>query len=123
MGVALFSSEKYARLNRMRGEILLTNQWSLCINFGKIVHLLTEFPFLGFVPRPTRLDFDQSSSEGHPSAYEELQDKQRPLSVPTPPERGERRYKNNNHQDHHHVTKVPVGFTLHTITYSGEILS
>ena len=37
-----------------------------------------------------------------------LQEKQRPLSVPTPPERGERRYKNNNHQDHHHVTKVPV---------------
>jgi len=63
--------------------------------------------FAGFVPRPTRLDFDQSSSEGHQSAYEELQDKQRPLSVPTPPERGERRYKNNNHQEHHHVSKVP----------------
>merc|ERR1719187_3232744 len=63
--------------------------------------------FAGFVPRPTRLDFDQSSSEGHQSAYEELQEKQRPLSVPTPPERGERRYKNNNHQEHHHVTKVP----------------
>ena len=59
------------------------------------------------MPRPTRLDFDQSSSEGHQSAYEELQDKQRPLSVPTPPERGERRYKNNNHQEHHHVSKVP----------------
>jgi len=67
----------------------------------------TKILVYGFVPRPTRLDFDQSSSEGHHSVYDELQEKQRPLSVPTPPERGERRYKNNNHQDHHHVTKVP----------------
>ena len=59
----------------------------------------------GFVPRPTRLDFDQSS-DGHPSVLEDLHDK-RASYVPTPPERGERRYKNNNHQDHH-VTKVPV---------------
>jgi len=58
--------------------------------------------FTGFVPRPTRLVFDPPS-EGQ----QELQEK-RPHSVPTPPERGERRYKNNNHQDHHHgVTKVP----------------
>jgi len=60
--------------------------------------------FAGFVPRPTRLDFDQSS-DGHPSVLEDLHDK-RASYVPTPPERGERRYKNNNHQDHH-VTKVP----------------
>ena len=66
-----------------------------------------QFSILGFVPRPTRLVFDQPS-EGQ----QELQDK-RPHSVPTPPERGERRYKNNNHQDHHHgVTKVPVGSVL-----------
>ena len=79
----------------------------LCIGLEPRV-FVTEFSILGFVPRPTRLDFDQSSSEGHHSVYDELQEKQRPLSVPTPPERGERRYKNNNHQDHHHVTKVPV---------------
>ena len=93
----------------MRGETQLTKPMELCIGLEPRV-FVTEFSILGFVPRPTRLDFDQSSSEGHHSVYDELQEKQRPLSVPTPPERGERRYKNNNHQDHHHgVTKVPVG--------------
>jgi len=62
----------------------------------------TKILVYGFVPRPTRLVFDPPS-EGQ----QDLQEK-RPHSVPTPPERGERRYKNNNHQDHHHgVTKVP----------------
>merc|ERR1719228_3067217 len=60
--------------------------------------------FAGLVPRPTRLDFDQTS-DGHPSVVEELSDK-RASYVPTPPERGDRRYRNNNHQDQH-VTKVP----------------
>ena len=58
------------------------------------------------MPRPTRLVFDPPS-EGQ----QELQDKR--SHAPTPPERGERRYKNNNHQDHHHgVSKVPVGFSI-----------
>ena len=71
----------------------------------------SEFSILGFVPRPTRLVFDQPS-EGQA----DLPDKR---TVPTPPERGERRYKNNNHQDHHHgVTKVPVGSSLK----EGEVL-
>ena len=76
----------------------------LCIGLEPRVFVI-EFSILGFVPRPTRLVFDQPS-EGQP----DLPDKR---TVPTPPERGERRYKNNNHQDHHHgVTKVPVGSSL-----------
>jgi len=60
--------------------------------------------FAGFVPvRPQRLDFD--GSEREPSLLEDVSDK-RSSFVPTPPERGERRYKNNNHGDHH-VAKVP----------------
>ena len=74
-------------------------------NFSKTE--ISDFSILGFVPRPTRLVFD-SPSEGQ----QEQQDP-RPHTGPTPPERGERRYKNNNHQDHHHgVTKVPVGSTI-----------
>merc|ERR1719471_991097 len=62
--------------------------------------------FAGFVPRPTRLDFDQSS-DGHPSVLEtDLHHDKRPSYVPTPPERTTRYTKNNNHGDHH-VAKVP----------------
>lgn len=63
-----------------------------------------EIESLGFVPRPTRLDFDQSS-DGQSSVVEELPalQEKRPLSVPTPPERSDRRYaKNNEHHHHHH---------------------
>ena len=61
----------------------------------------------GFVPRPQRLDFDQTN-DGHQSVSgDDLQE--RSSYAPTPPDR-ERRYKNNNHQEHHHhhvVSKVP----------------
>jgi len=64
----------------------------------------TKVLVYGFVPvRPQRLDFD--GSEREPSLLEDVSDK-RSSFVPTPPERGERRYKNNNHGDHH-VAKVP----------------
>ena len=73
---------------------------------------------VGFVPRPTRLDFDQSS-DGHPSVLEtDLHHDKRPSYVPTPPERTTRYTKNNNHQDHH-VTKVPVSFGF--CAYDGSI--
>jgi len=66
---------------------------------------LDNDPLAGFVPRPTRLDFDQSS-DGQSSVLEELPvSEKRPLSVPTPPERSERRYSKNEHQEI--VTKVP----------------
>ena len=55
------------------------------------------------MPRPTRLDFDQSS-DGQSSVVEELPalQEKRPLSVPTPPERSDRRYAKNNEHHHHH---------------------
>ena len=72
------------------------------------------------MPRPTRLQFDDQSSDGHSghsghgAVVEDLSlvDK-RQSYVPTPPERGDRRYKNNNHQDHHVTTKVPVSKHWH----------
>jgi len=64
-------------------------------------------PMAGFVPRPTRLDFDQSS-DGQSSVLEELPvSEKRPLSVPTPPERAERRYSKNNEHHQENVSKVP----------------
>jgi len=67
----------------------------------------TKILVYGFVPRPTRLDFD---SDGQSSVLEDLPvSEKRPLSVPTPPDRGDRRYS-KNHDIHHqqeHVSKVP----------------
>ena len=123
MGVAVFKSEKCARLNRMRGSVgQSTEQPSYalaCIvqpwlNYSPIQTSLNSAQYIigsltaGFVPvRPQRLDFD--GSEREPSLLEDVSDK-RSSFVPTPPERGERRYKNNNHGDHH-VAKVPVNIT------------
>jgi len=61
----------------------------------------------GFVPRPTRLDFDQSS-DGQSSVLEDLPiSEKRPLSVPTPPERSDRRHSKNNDLHQEIVSKVP----------------
>ena len=77
--------------------------------------------FAGFVPRPTRLDFD---SDGQSSVLEDLPvSEKRPLSVPTPPDRGDRRYS-KNHDIHHqqeHVSKVPVRLIAQAYPGMGNI--
>jgi len=79
----------------------------------------TKILVYGFVPRPTRLDFDAASSDGgqssvtdeppHPAHHQLSQaSEKRPLSVPTPPERAERR--SSKGLDHHvteNQSKVP----------------
>lgn len=79
----------------------------------------TKILVYGFVPRPTRLDFDAASSDGgHSSVTDEIPTSQvsvthqasekRPLSVPTPPERSERR-SSKSHDNHNEInnSKVP----------------
>jgi len=79
----------------------------------------TKILVYGFVPRPTRLDFDATSSDGgqssvtdeptHPTHHQLSQaSEKRPLSVPTPPERAERRAsKGMDHHVNDNQSKVP----------------
>jgi len=86
---------------------LLKKNINMKNNLGQDQRGLETDPMAGFVPRPTRLDFD---SDGQSSVLEDLPvSEKRPLSVPTPPDRGDRRYS-KNHDIHHqqeHVSKVP----------------
>jgi len=86
---------------------LLKKNINMKNNLGQDQRGLEADPMAGFVPRPTRLDFD---SDGQSSVLEDLPvSEKRPLSVPTPPDRGDRRYS-KNHDIHHqqeHVSKVP----------------
>jgi len=83
---------------------LLKKNINMKSNLGQEQRGLEIDPMAGFVPRPTRLDFD---SDGQSSVLEELPvSEKRPLSVPTPPDR---RYSKNHELLHHqdNVSKVP----------------